>query len=144
MGWSIACLGKREECGGGWASNIRELIEEHRDGNGWFRCECGGRGYISKAYDLQEGDTWNPILVGAIRFNENPAFDETYFPFIFLVAYCETEAETSDIWFSYYKDTRPDGRLKMGHGPGGPPVVSKEELRDLVARLQSLDVLDDG
>ena len=134
-GWSIACLDKREECGA-WAANVRELIEEHRDEDGWFKCRCGGQGYILKTYPLQEGDKWSPILVGGIRFDENPRDDETYFPLVFLVAYSEDNLpkpkEYDDIWFYYYKDTRPEGHLKTG----GPPVVSKEQLRNLVAKLR--------
>ena len=38
-----------------------------------------------------------------------------------------------DVWFAYYKDMRKQGgRLKMGYGPGGPPVFSAEEVLDLV------------
>ena len=43
----------------------------------------------------------------------------------------------TDIWFCYYKDTRGEagGRLKMGHGPGGPPVFEAAALVDLIAQL---------
>lgn len=142
MGWSIECLDNPQGCDGAWASNVRELIEEHRNERGWFNCLCGGRGYIRKSYNLQEaGGTWDPILKSAIRFDEEPENGETYFPFVFLVGYSTADMEVDDIWFSYYKDTRPEGRLKMGHGPGGPPVVGKESVRDLVATLQGHGVL---
>jgi hypothetical protein len=42
-----------------------------------------------------------------------------------MVSY-KTEGGCDDIWFSYYKDLRKvGGRLKLGYGPGGPPVLSK-------------------
>lgn len=78
---------------------------------------------FKKAFDLQEpGDTWEPYLRGAIRLGDP---DDTYQPFVFMVSY-EPDGTVNDIWFSYYKDLRETGgRLKLGYGPGGPPVLRK-------------------
>ena len=79
-------------------------------------------GYISKSYKLADGDeeVWKPFLQGAIRLNDP---GEVYQPFIFLCGN-GPEGPPSSAWFCYYKDLRDnDGYLKMGHGPGGPPVL---------------------
>jgi hypothetical protein len=45
--------------------------------------------------------------------------------------------------FHYYKDTRShkNGRLKHGHGPGGPPVLGTTDLFTIVEHLVSVGVL---
>ena len=118
MTWRIKCNSK---CGKEtWAGNIDELIKNHRDSDGWFLCECGKHGHIEKSFDLQEpGETWEPYLRGIIPLGKRK---DTYQPFVFLVSY-KPNGPVNDIWFSYYKDTRPTGgRLKLGYGPGGPPA----------------------
>ncbi len=132
MGWSIECL---VDCGeGAYATNIVNLLDEHRDSKGWFQCKCGERGYIRKSYELQEpGETWTPFLKGAVRCKTSE--NETYKPFVFLVGY-EVNDTVDDIWFSYYKDLRhKGGRLKLGYGPGGPPVLNKISVLELVSEL---------
>ena len=136
MGWSIQC--SNSACGNQtWSNNIVELINSHTDENGWFICgTCKNHGYIEKSFDLQEpGDTWEPLLRGVIPLG-NP--NDTYQPFVFLVSY-EPDSPATDIWFSYFKDLRASGgRLKLGYGPGGPPVLNTKQLlgllKDLITR----------
>jgi len=140
MGWSIkcndtSCKAKTD------AVNIVDLIDNHTDLHGWFVCDqCGGSGFIEKSFDLQEpGHTWKPFLCGAIRLG-NP--DDTYQPFVFMVSY-KPKGKTNDIWFSYYKDLRKTGgRLKLGYGPGGPPVLGTEQLLSLLRRLYELGLVE--
>ena len=63
-----------------------------------------------------------------------------------LVSYsADPEEPPEDVWFAYYKDTRKQGgRLKMGYGPGGPPVFSAEEVLDLVEQMVKRGCLDAG
>lgn len=145
MGWQIKCIDKNCDCGN-WASNIANLIEDCVDDNGWFISACGRRGFIEKDYNLQEqGETWKPFLLGAIRLfvrDENT----TYFPFVFLVGNDPREnsnGPVTDIWFSYYKDLRGKngGRLKLGYGPGGPPVLEKSMLIKTIRHLVKIQYL---
>lgn len=134
MGWLIKCSAG---CGKDtWAGNIDELIRNHRDKDGWFLCQCGQHGYIEKSFDLQEpGETWEPYLRGIIPLGTD---GDTYQPFVFLVSY-EPGSSVNDIWFSYYKDTRPlGGRLKLGYGPGGPPVLGKEQVLQMLKKMKSM------
>ena len=149
MAWTIDCTncGKRTR-----AANIVELTERHSDPSkdhldpfGWFLCRhCKSRGYIEKHYKLQEPDRppWKPYLRVALRPSMHDHKD-TYQPFAFLVGYSPHDTPT-DIWFCYYKDTRdePGGRLKMGHGPGGPPVFEAADLIDLIAQMVERGSLD--
>ncbi len=136
MGWTINCCDAA--CNqASWAENIVDLIENHRTAEGWIRCaHCGGEGYIEKSFDLQEpGETWEPYLKGIIPLG-NP--EDVYQPFVFLVSYEHHEAP-NDIWFSYYKDTRPiGGRLKLGYGPGGPPVLGVTQVLTMLRTLVQL------
>lgn len=135
MGWLIKCTDS--QCGKEtWAGNIVELITNHRDTYGWLICQCGRYGYIEKTFDLQEpGETWEPYLRGIIPLG-SPG--DTYQPFVFLVSY-EPHGPANDIWFSYYKDLRASGgRLKLGYGPGGPPVLSKGSLLQLLRQLRDI------
>jgi hypothetical protein len=132
MGWTIKCTDPN--CGQqSWANNIVDLIANHRDGEGWFICSCGKHGYIKKNFELQEpGEVWEPYLRGIILLGEP---NDTYQPFVFLVSY-EPSGEVTDIWFSYYKDLRGSGgRLKLGYGPGGPPVLGKASFLSLLPQL---------
>ena len=115
------------------ASNIVELVSAHRNRDGWFLCSCGKRGYIEKTFRLQEqGQMWKPFLRAMIPLAKNG----TYEPFVFLVSY-KPNAPVTDVWFSYYKDLRRrrGGRLKLGHGPGGPPVLGKGNVLHLIHQL---------
>jgi hypothetical protein len=71
-------------------------------------------------------------LRGLIPLGES---GDTYQPFVFLVSY-EPSGKVTDIWFSYYKDLRSSGgRLKLGYGPGGPPVLCKVKFLRLLSQL---------
>lgn len=127
MGWVIECCKCNKKTG---AANIDDLIKNHRDKDGWFLCShCRGEGYIARSYRLQERneegeqEVWAPYLKGIIPLGEE---GDTYQPFVYLVSYKPCEDKPCDVWFAYYKDTRRSkgGKLKMGYGPGGPPVLA--------------------
>jgi hypothetical protein len=136
MPWWIHCTDT--VCGRKtWASNILDLLAHHRDpATGFFGCTCGRPGCIPKRYNLQEpGGVWKPFLRGAITLGRE---GDIYQPFVFLVSDSPT-APITDVWFSYYKDTRSTGgRLKLGHGPGGPPVLGVRDVEGLVTRFREL------
>ena len=117
--WTIKCTSCCRETKP-W--NIADLMN-HLDKQGWLLCgHCSSRGYIEKRFKLQEKDAvWNPYLKGVIRPSSIDQ-DNTYQPFAFLVSSAPEEHPQS-VWFCYYKDTRKEegGRLRLGHGPGGPP-----------------------
>lgn len=135
MAWKINCLKKdcKQETKAG---NIVDLIDNHRSPEGYFLCKCQHRGYIKKSFKLQEkNQEWHPYLLGIITLGK---LNESYQPFVFLVSYAP-EKPTKDIWFSYYKDLRgTGGRLKLGHGPGGPPVLAKSNLKTLLSALKGV------
>ena len=139
MGWSIQC--NNEDCKQyTWAKNIVDLINNHTNAEGWFVCNyCGSPGFIKKSFAVQEpGDTWDPYLRGVIRLGKS---DDTYQPFVFIVSY-EPNGKAANIWFSYYKDLRENGgRLKLGYGPGGPPVLGTENVLLLLKRLIDLGLI---
>lgn len=121
-------------------SNITDLIANHCDEGGWFLCgKCKRCGYIEKRFELQEsGETWEPYLRGVIPLGEA---DDTYQPFVFLVRYSPVGPADS-VWFSYYKDLRASGgRLKLGYGPGGPPILDKDSLLRLFRELKRIGCL---
>ncbi len=101
--------------------------------------KCGHSGYVEKSFRLQEqGETWEPFLRGAISLGIPT---DTYQPFVYLVSN-SPDGPINDLWFAYYKDTRPmGGRLKLGYGPGGPPVLGSEDLLTLLVHLISIGVL---
>ena len=116
--------------------NIVDLKRNHCDEQGWFLCgHCGSRGYVHKKFELQEGgNPWEPYLKGIIQPR---SYSDTagYQPFAFLVS-GSPEKEPDDIWFAYYKDFREQGgKLKVGYGPGGPPVFYITDMLDFVAQL---------
>jgi len=66
---------------------------------------------------------------------------DTYQPFVFLVSN-KRDGAVTDVWFSYYKDLRESGgRLKLGYGPGGPPVLGTTEVLKLVQRMVTLGLV---
>lgn len=138
MGWNVKCAsghcGERTR-----AANIVDLIQHYRDKDGWIVCRCGKRGYIEKSFPLQEpGETWEPFLLGVIPLGIP---DDTYQPFVFLVGK-DGKGPVDAIWFSYYKDLRVSGGLlKLGYGPGGPPVLGLVQLIDLLKELTRLGCL---
>ncbi len=137
MGWSLKCSACGKTTG---ARNIVDLLDNHRDESGWFRCSyCDKPAYIEKSFDLQEpGEIWEPFLRGAISLANK---EETYQPFVFLVS-GKQASEISGVWFSYYKDLRiSGGRLKLGYGPGGPPVLDTSTVLDLLGKLIEIGCL---
>jgi hypothetical protein len=140
MGWLIKCTTSscKQQT---WAPNIVDLIEHNIDSQGWVLCSCGKQGYIEKVFELMEpGETWEPYLRGVIPLGDE---DDTYQPFVFLVSYAPN-SKPKDVWFSYYKDLRADGgRLKLGYGPGGPPVLSKKTFLQLSQRLLEVGFLSE-
>jgi hypothetical protein len=138
MAWQIKCSDK--SCTNEtWAANIVALIKNHRDSEGWFLCNCGRKGYIEKSYEIQEdGEVWEPYLRGIITLGDE---DDTYRPFVFLVSY-EPNGKSNSMWFSYYKDLREKGgRLKLGYGPGGPPVLNVDSIKELLKKLKSMKII---
>ena len=141
MPWPIKCDKCNKET---WVGNIVDLQDPehgHLDEKGFVLCgHCGERGYIEKSFDTQEGDTFEPHIKGFIR--PQGYTGNSYQPFAFLVGYSAEEEPPEDAWFCYYKDMRPHGRLKMGHGPGGPPIFSVKEVFDLLLQMIDLGCLD--
>ena len=142
--WKISCT--NSDCGRVTEpDNIAELTKPENgylDDQGWFLCEwCRGRGCISKTFTIQEGGApWKPCLKGIIRPNGYEG--NTYQPFAFLVSDSPQE-HPDQVWFCYYKDTRKiGGRLKMGHGPGGPPVFAAQGVLDLMVQIVRSGCLD--
>jgi hypothetical protein len=140
LSWLIKC--NNSDCKSEtWVKNIVNLIENHTDKSGWFVCsQCNERGFIEKSFSLQEqGETWEPFLRGTLRLGDP---NDTYQPFVFLVSY-EPNGPANDVWFSYYKDLRSTGgRLKLGYGPGGPPVLGSQQIISLLKRLKELCIID--
>jgi hypothetical protein len=134
MAWTITC----SKCNAKTVKwNIVDLIGSGTEGIKWFECElCGEPGWIEKRFNLQEtGATWDPYLHGVIKLGRA---GETHQPFAFLVSRSKVREITS-VWIGYYKDLRASGgRLKMGYGPGGPPVLSVENMENLTSMLQVL------
>lgn len=131
MSWKIDCKNCKKET---WADNIVTLIDQNTNDEGWFICShCKKLGFIEKKFKLQEpGEIWEPYLRGVYRLGVK---GDTYQPFVFLVSY-EPDGKADDIWFSYYKDLRSSGgRLKLGYGPGGPPVLGAEQVINLIQHL---------
>lgn len=138
MGWLIKC---NAQCGKQTpVRDIVELIKYHRDEAGWFLCSsCRKRGHIEKRFGLQErGKTWEPYLRGIIPLG---ADGDTYQPFVFLVSY-KPDGLVDGIWFSYYKDLRSTGgKLKLGYGPGGPPVLDLDQVFTMLLQMQKMGCL---
>lgn len=131
MGYWIECTHGCED-GGVWAENIVDLLNKHIDEEGWFECSCKKRGYIYRSYRLPEGGNFEPVLKGAFRLGSP---DHIYQPFVFLAG-DEANHIIDFIWVSHYKDLRPTGGfLRHGTGPGGPPVLAKEEILEIVFQL---------
>ena len=154
MAWQIDC-GNPECRQPSWAGNIVDIIQKFCDNDGMLNCPHCKKpsGYVQKSFILQEeGETWEPILRGVIKLGED---GNTYQPFVYLACYQTIDAEgkptpvldlpITDLWFSYYKDLRGQirqdgkpGRLKMGYGPGGPPVIDVAQLLELLRHLLRL------
>ena len=139
MAWRIQCSNEGCKDKDTWAGNIVYLINDRLDKDGWILCgHCGNPGYIKKSFALQEkGEFWKPYLRGVIRLGN---VGDVYQPFVFLVSYTSDETPR-DVWFCYYKDTRSSGgRLKMGYGPGGPPVLKAKQVVGLIDKMRDVGV----
>ena len=135
MGYLIMCP---KGCCSLWAENVIELLK-HRDEHSLFMCPCGHNGYVEKSFNLQEKDEHlESFLRGAISLGQA---GETYQPFVYFVS-DKPDGKIDDLWFAYYyKDTRANGgRLKVGYGPGRPPVLSTNQVRVLQKKAEELDV----
>jgi len=124
------------------ASNIVDLFKEHTNKEGKFVCShCRGTDTsIYRESDLQEeGEVWKRWIKGVIQIDTGI---ETYFPYIFLTAGSE-DGNPTGLHFHYYKDTRkyPNGQLKHGHGPGGPPVLVNEDLFTIIRNLVQAGIM---
>jgi hypothetical protein len=124
-----------------FAGNTIELLDKIGK-NGLFVCShCQSHAYINKEFKLIDEGTWKPLLKGAIKLGDT---DDTYHPFVYLVSYGPEDPPT-DLWFCYYKDMRKNGgTLKLGHGPGGPPVVSIKSFLYLARRLLCYGLINDS
>ena len=131
--WNIKC-GADELHKFSQPQNIDDLKRNYCDEWGWFLCgKCGSRGSIAKRFDLMEGGTWKPYLKGIIQ--PKGYGGGVYQPFAFLTSATPNEDPT-DVWFTYYKDMREQGGiLKLGYGPGGPPVFEAKDVVDFVAQM---------
>jgi hypothetical protein len=120
-----------------WAGNVVDLFADHTDQSGRFVCSrCSGTDtFIYRISDLQEGpdEKWERWIKGVIRIDSGIP---TYSPYVFLTAEAE-DGPITGLHFHYYKDTRsqPGGRLKHGHGPGGPPVLGIDDLFRILEHL---------
>ena len=132
MGYPIRCSSCGKET---WATNIINLIQEHTETNGKIKCiVCGSlNASIYQKSSLQEkGEAWERYILGVIPITTE---FETYTPYIFLTSQAK-DGEVQGIHFNYFKDTRGEGgRLKHGHGPGGAPVLTKNEIFQLLGKL---------
>ena len=139
--WNIHC--NNPQCGAVTDPGTIDKLAGHCNDLGFFLCStCGDRGHIKKSYKTQEGGRWKPCLFGMVGHVANPG--ETYFPFAFLTSDDNPKGPVDSVWFYYYKDTRRlGGRLKTGHGPGGPPVFYLEHFSELTKALIAA-VEDDG
>lgn len=140
MAYDITCRDCKQTT---WASNIVDLIHNHIDELGHFICShCKGiNTYIYRESKLQEeGRDWKRYIKSVLVIDTG---DPTYTPYIFLTSDDESGPITG-IHFNYYKDTRgqPNGKLKHGHGPGGAPVLSKEELFQLFHYLIRMKIIN--
>ena len=133
MPWDIQCNRCDQSTR---AREIADLICNHRDKElGFFLCSaCGSPGHIERRYKVQdpEESPWEPFLRGAL-LPKADRYGPSYQPFVFMVSGAP-DGPIESAWFCYYKDLRKkkDGRLKMGHGPGGPPVFDFEDIEDLL------------
>lgn len=139
MGYDIQC---RECKTTTWAGNIVDLLTNHTDPGGRFVCaQCQGTDtFIYRESKLQEeGEVWHRWIKGVICVYTGIP---TYSPYIFLTADAE-DGPITGLHFHYYKDTRShkNGRLKHGHGPGGPPVLGTTDLFPIIEHLVSAGVL---
>ena len=135
MPYEISCGIHGVSC----ASDILDLIEKHTDGTfglngGRVVCPtCKRPAAILKSYKLQEGETWKCQIREVVRI---PSEIPTYVPYVLFTTGEEAGIVSDGVMISYYKDTRlHGGRLKHGHGPGGPAVLGRAEVLMLIRHL---------
>ena len=125
-----------------WVANIVDLIKNHiQSGSGKFICShCSGKDtFIYRESKLNEKsddgtpEVWERWIKGVMTVDSG---FETYCPYIFLTADSE-DSQPNGLHFHYYKDTRTQegGKLKHGHGPGGPPVLPIEDILLIIRHL---------
>jgi hypothetical protein len=128
-----------------FSENIVDLIDNHTGKNGFFICEhCKSDDtFIYRESEAQEGFLWKRWLKGIIRIDSG---EETFSPYVFYLA-DEKNAKPTEyrLQFQYYKDDRPSGgKLKHGHGPGGGPVLEKDDLFFIFQNLIKIKALSIG
>jgi hypothetical protein len=140
--YEISCTDGHTSC----ANDILDLIENHTDNvfgenGGTVICSsCGKSATIFRNYNLQEkGRTWECWIRQIVRI---PSEIETYVPYMLFTTGREAGKVSDGVMISYYKDTRKDGgRLKHGHGPGGPAVLGRDEIKKLIRYLVASQVI---
>ena len=134
------------------AGNIVDLITEHTDktfgalGGNLVCPQCQGPAVIKVSSKLQERHDngkqwiWQRTIKAVVRI---PTDVPTYSPYFFITSSRGSEpSEVGDgIHLNYYKDCRPKGKLKHGHGPGGAPVFGADELLTVVERAARLGMI---
>ena len=136
MAYCIKCLSCGEET---TVPNIVDLINKYTDrafgdDGGWLQCRhCKALGYVHQQSRTQEGDEdFTRCIKGVVRIKTSK---KTFSPYVFFNSE-EPSTEISHIHLCYYKDTRPNGgRLKHGHGPGGPPAYWSGMFEELLKKL---------
>jgi hypothetical protein len=140
MAYDVKCRGCNAHTAVG---NIVDLLKDHTNQSGRFVCsKCSGTDtFIYRISALQEGpeQKWERWIKGVIPIDSGI---ETYSPYVFLTADSE-DGPVTGLHFHYYKDTRaqPGGRLKHGHGPGGPPVLGIDGLFCILEHLVTQGIL---
>ena len=139
MVYDIQCRGCKKTTRG---ANIVDLLNEHTDQQGRFVCcQCNStETFIYLESKLQEeGEVWHRWIKGVIRIETGIP---TYSPYVFLTADSE-DGPITGLHFHHYKDTRShkNGRLKHGHGPGGPPILGNKDLFTIIEYMVSLGIL---
>ncbi len=110
-----------------------DLLNDHRDEQGWFTCaECGGLCFIERSYRIAEGENWDVCLWGALRLQDDP--EQTYQPYAFFLT--DNFSDDLKVWFRYYKDLRPNGKLLTRLGKG--PVIDAQKVVGLGRRLNQM------
>ena len=139
MAYGIKC----RDCGAVTsAGNIVLLLSEHHsDEAGRIKCKkCGStNAHVPFKSKLQEeGQVWERYTQAVLTVDTGI---KTYTPYVFLNS-ATPDGEVRGIHFNYFKDTRAQGgSLKHGHGPGGAPVLSKQELLNLLLDLSEHGVI---
>ena len=117
--------------------NIVTIIEQHTDDQHRFVCEsCGGNGYVVKNLKMQDGEKVKIYYLGVFVFAGKPGYQ----PFTYLCAYAQKDGKPptkpTHVQVCYYRDLRSKGgKLKLGHGPGAPPIISFKHFKELEDRL---------